>query len=157
MVKLLLSVVLKLGNMLRVVERISIRVQTKSLLIFALCMYLVPLQWIVAWLSAVMIHELGHCVLLYILGGRIVSFQISSFGCKIESTAVTDIQELFCIMAGPIFALSTLFFSCYIPRITLCALVQSFYNLLPIYPLDGGRLIRVLRKIRKTPCKQAPI
>ena len=143
--------------MLRIGNRISTQLRPEGIIILVIWLYVVPLKWLLSWLVAVLIHELGHCMLLVIMGGQILSVRISSFGCKIESTALTPLRELICIIAGPFFALSILFLYRYIPRIAFCALVQSVYNLLPIYPLDGGRILRTLGKIRKTPCKQASV
>lgn len=49
---------------------------------------------------------------------------------------------MFCAAAGPLgsflFARAMTFF----PEASVCALVQGIYNLLPVYPLDGGRIFR---------------
>ena len=31
-----------------------------------------------------------------------------------------------------------------LPRLALCALIHSAYNLIPIYPMDGGRVVENL-------------
>ena len=53
-------------------------------------------------------------------------------------------QEFFCALTGPLGGLCLLPFLRWIPRIAICAGVQSLYNLLPVYPLDGGRALRCI-------------
>lgn len=76
-------------------------------------------------------------------------------------------RELLCVLAGPAVSFSLLALARFFPRIAICGLVQGIYNLLPIYPLDGGKALRcmvsLLRKHRlrlfsrsggKIPCKE---
>ena len=51
-------------------------------------------------------------------------------------------QELLCAMAGPVGGMFLLFLGKWYPELALCALAQSCYNLIPVYPLDGGRILK---------------
>ena len=50
--------------------------------------------------------------------------------------------ELVCALAGPAGGLLLLLLLRWMPVIALTGAVQSMYNLLPIYPTDGGRALR---------------
>ena len=62
---------------------------------------------------------------------------------------MSPIREAICALAGPLGSFSLLLISEYFPEAAVCGLIQGAYNLIPVYPLDGGRLMRCLlpRKI----------
>lgn len=101
-----------------------------------------PLRWIIAWVTAAAIHELGHIIAVLSLKGRIKAIKIGVFGANIEILPMPPLRELICALAGPVSGLLLLLFFRRIPVIAPFALVQSLVNLLPLYPLDGGRALR---------------
>lgn len=53
-------------------------------------------------------------------------------------------KEALCALAGPVGSFSVVLLAEYFPEAALFGLVQGLYNLLPVYPLDGGRILRCL-------------
>lgn len=106
-----------------------------------------PLQWILAWLAASAVHEIGHITASCLLGVSLSEIRLGITGMRLESQKLTNRQELICASAGPATGLVLLMFSRWIPRVAVCALIQSVCNLLPIYPLDGGRILSGLLHI----------
>jgi len=51
---------------------------------------------------------------------------------------------LFCQLAGPLCGLLLVFLGRWVPRVAVCAFMQSMYNLLPLTPLDGGKIMQIL-------------
>ena len=113
--------------------------------LFSLSLLIVPLRWVIAWVAAVTFHELGLYGVLKLFGGNVLSFQIRGYGCRMEATPLLRWQEALCICAGPVMGLVLTLFSEFVPRTAICAFVQTIFNLLPIYPLDGGRLLSLFR------------
>lgn len=109
-------------------------------LAFALLVF--PLKWITAFLLAVFIHELCHFAAVCFCGGRVHRIRIRLTGVYMEIGGLTALQELICTLAGPLGGLIFLLFARWLPRTALCAAFTSAYNLIPVYPMDGGRAIR---------------
>lgn len=110
-------------------------------LYMSLLLLAVPIRWIVALLVAISIHELGHFILIKVLGASVTGIRIDVGGAAIESTFRNAIEEMICAAAGPIFSIAAVLLSRKYPEIAICACVQAAFNLLPILPLDGGRII----------------
>ena len=101
-------------------------------------------------LAALMIHELGHIITIYVLKEKISVFYILPFGfcCRIRNqNKVTDKNMVKILLAGPatsICVAGLLFF--WTTEFAFVNLIVGFFNLLPISSLDGGRLFKFANK-----------
>lgn len=103
-----------------------------------------------------MIHELSHLLMIRFLGGSVKGIYIGPGGAEIRTGAMDLLQELLCTLAGPVGSFSTVLLCHFIPKIAICGFIQGCFNLIPLYPLDGGRVLRCCIRLleRKKPCKQ---
>ena len=108
----------------------------------AVMFLLIPLPWLSAIFIAAVIHEFSHILAIILCKGKIYEITITSHGAKIHASCLSDGWMLLCILAGPAGGLLLVFLYRFFPRLALCALMQSAFNLLPFYPLDGGRALR---------------
>ena len=113
-------------------------------LLLAVALLILPLRWLIAVMLAAAVHELGHYAALRLCGADIRDFKIGLGGAQMSVGTLGRWQELFCALAGPIAGLSLIFLARWLPRTAVCACIQSAYNLLPVYPLDGGRAVRCI-------------
>lgn len=109
-------------------------------ILLALMLLLVPLRWLGAWLTAGVLHEIGHYGMLRLRGKRVYGIRVDWNGILMETEPLGRTQWL-CALAGPITSLLLIGLYRWLPRIAICAFVQAVTNLLPIYPLDGGRVL----------------
>jgi len=107
----------------------------------ALLLLTLPLNWLAAAVTAAAIHEACHILILHCQGNRIRHLTIGIGGAKLQTDFASRKQELLCALAGPVGSLCLLSLHGLFPRLALCGAVQGLYNLLPIYPLDGGRIL----------------
>lgn len=113
-------------------------------LLAAFLLLMIPIRWLLAVVISAFIHEACHIFMIRSLGLRIDSVSVGIGGAQIKTEPMTPTQELCSALAGPVGGLALLLLSRWLPRVAICAAFQSVYNLLPIYPNDGGRVLRCL-------------
>ena len=124
----------------------NVQIGASFFIIVALWVLALPLNWVGAWFAAAGFHELGHFIALKILRVKVGGIYIGATGAKIHTGCLRCWEELICSLAGPLSGLLLLGCAAVMPRVAFCALIQSLVNLIPVYPADGGRALRCLRK-----------
>lgn len=85
------------------------------------------------------IHELSHFIVLLICKGRPDSLTFAFYGLALRySSCLSRFREFLVILAGPIVNLIL-----YLILRDDTNLILFAINILPVYPLDGGRLLRL--------------
>lgn len=103
-----------------------------------------------AVLLAAGVHELGHLLVLALLGAETMSLRLSALGAELETDAarLSYGGELAAVLAGPAAnllcaaALTALHDKYY--TLIGANIILSVFNLLPVRPLDGGRALELL-------------
>lgn len=125
----------------------TINVNSSSLIYAAVLLLILPAKWLTAATLAAIFHEMCHYITIWLTGNEVFEIDISHNGAIMQTTSLSLVSELFCALAGPMG--SMLLFFCYpwFPRIALCAAIQCLFNLIPVYPLDGGRAHYALMRL----------
>lgn len=121
---------------------------TKITVRFEFCIFLavlllfVPVRLLISWLFAAFVHEMFHYTALRVCRVKVFSLAVGLSGAVMETAPMGMKEEIVCALAGPAGGLLLLLVAKQIPYVSLFGAVQSFYNLLPVYPLDGGRVLQ---------------
>ena len=109
-----------------------------------------------------LIHELGHILLGILLGfklekiqivpaGIAISFNInfSDFNKKLGKSNMLELKKILIALAGPLVNTIIIIITLYLKigmikklNIIYVNMLIGLFNLLPIYPLDGGRILK---------------
>jgi len=123
---------------------------------------------ILSYLLCVIMHEFGHFLMANFLGYKLNKITFLPFGVSIsgkENVFYKPSHEILVAISGPIvnlilliicLALFWLFPVVYplLDNFFFANLITFFFNFLPVYPLDGGRVLYAIVK-RKKPIKKA--
>lgn len=104
------------------------------------------------FLLALALHEAAHLTALALFRRPVRGLTLSAGGAKIETEALTLRQEALSAAAGPLVNLlsGALTLRC-VPAFSAVSLGLAAVNLLPLYPLDGGRILRAALLSRLPP------
>lgn len=114
-----------------------------------------------------LIHELGHIMIGILLGfklekieiipvGIAISFNINfdDFNKKIGKSNLLELKKILIALAGPLVNIIIIIMTLYLKigiikklNIIYANILIGIFNLLPIYPLDGGRILKGILNI----------
>ena len=134
----------------------KIRISAGAILLFALMYFFDGSGVVSAVVPAAIIHELGHLLALRLCGRRLTAISISLTGVRMDyAPQIGGFRAVICFLSGP---LAGILYAFAAP--TLCgafgrmsgaaSFLLSVFNLLPILPLDGGRIVSELLPERQT-------
>ena len=126
-----------------------ILIKPNTYIFLTILLFTIPLTWISSWIIAILFHEFCHYIAVILCRGKIHSLKIGLLGAEMQCSNMSDACQVIVVLGGPI---GGLFLAClgrYCPRIALCSFFLSIYNLIPLLPLDGGRVLYILFGNRK--------
>ena len=130
-------------------------------LLLILCFIFQQFKLLINYFFALALHELAHLLVAISRGYKLKLIQIDMFGLSIDLDADLSDKDSFAVnIAGPMcnlflcllcLAMYSLFPTSHLVLSEFCFtnLALALFNLLPIYPLDGGKLFRSMIKSDK--------
>ena len=104
--------------------------------------------------GSVALHELGHSVVARAKGGYIHEIVLYPFGgaAKISNIPKRPVDEIFVALAGPAVSLILWMLFRSIAGLQFLGYVNGMlflFNVLPVFPMDGGRVLRAALTLKK--------
>ena len=89
------------------------------------------------------IHEVGHIIVALLFKMKLQKIEVTPFGANAsfyEKFSNNKSKEILVALAGPLTSL-VLVFLCTTQEAVYSNILIMLFNLIPIYPLDGGRIL----------------
>lgn len=130
----------------------KIEINLKIILMIILLFLLNNLDLYLIFLVFVLIHEIAHLCVGVLIGGKPKKLYINPFGVSLEIYSYgknKSLNKILFYLIGPLinFFIAIMFF--YFPisveikeKIIYTNFAICFFNLLPILPLDGGKILK---------------
>jgi len=138
-----------------------VRVSGGALLALAAVYFFDSLEFALLVLAAALAHELGHFLACRALGLELEVFEIDLWGLNLRLGGVLPYRaDAAAALAGPLASLLFAFAAALFGRhggfqngyvLAGVSFLFFFFNILPIYPLDGGRALYALLALRSGP------
>lgn len=128
-------------------KKMSIRISPGAYIGLCALILIFPLKWILSWVSAAVIHEFSHYIVLRWCHVRILSVEISLNGAKIITEPLSIWKECIAALAGPLSGFILILTAQWFPYLAVCAFFQTILNMIPIRMLDGGRIVNCLLRL----------
>ena len=139
-----------------------IKIDLKILIFFALFYLTDQIEIYLIILGFCVVHELGHMLMGFILGlrperltvipcGLTISFKanVDDLNVKIKNGNLLELKKIFVAIAGPLVSLTLAIVYLYFEPIYISKqdaiysnILILLFNLIPLYPLDGGRILK---------------
>ena len=117
----------------------QVEIQPGFCILWAFLILTLPMKFLASALVAAIFHEICHALAVQLLGGRILAMTLGGGGMVMEVAGLDTKGECLCALAGPVGSLILVVLP--FPTLAFCGLCQGLFNLLPIMPLDGGRIL----------------
>jgi Zn-dependent protease len=128
-----------------------------SIWFFLLFLWL-PISWVVAIFGSVLIHELAHAYVANKRGWQVYGIKVDLFtGSAAVDTNIPERDAIPVVAAGPlsnlilgilciplyfVFGETSPVFGGFLNTLFVINIFMFIFNILPIYPMDGGRLLK---------------
>lgn len=132
----------------------KIKIGASIILLLCLCLICQKIVLLFNYMLALFLHEMAHLIVASKRGYNLKQFKLDMFGMSIELDEEISSKDCFAInIAGPMLnlglsvlcmAMYWIFPLSYIYLNVFCFanLALALFNLLPLYPLDGGKIFK---------------
>ena len=120
---------------------------------FGFCAMICVMAWVntrvcIYFLISAAVHELGHFCALKLCRVPVDGISLKLTGAVLQTVFHDEQSELFCAAAGPV-ASAILGALClrWEAELAVISFLLAAVNLLPLFPLDGGRILRAFLRL----------
>lgn len=129
----------------------KIKIDLKIFIFLIFLFFMKKLEYYFLFMFFIILHEIGHLISGIILGYKPKEINLNITGISLEfynyNIDKKDLAKIVVLLSGPIIniILSIIYYSKNI-EIAFINVVLATVNLLPILPLDGGKILKIIMK-----------